>query len=64
MSNPHMTHAMAQTYRAEMYQEARRRQLAAEMSRPSLWTRLIARSPYRQPAPAPVANPASSVASS
>lgn len=62
MSNPHLTHAMGETYRAEMYHEASRRQLAAEAGRPSLWARLIARRSDRQPAP--VARPASSAASS
>lgn len=62
MSNPHFTHAIAETYRAEMYQDASRRQLAAAARQPSLWSRLITRRSDRQPAP--VARPASSVANS
>ena len=64
MTNPHLMHAMAETYRTETHQQASRRQLAAEARRTSLWTRLISRQPARQPVPGPVASPVSSIAGS
>jgi hypothetical protein len=62
MSNPHFSHAIAETHRAEIYREAARRQLAADAGRPSPWSRLIALRPARQPAA--VARPASTVTGS
>jgi hypothetical protein len=62
MSNPHFTHAIAETHRTELYREASRRQLATEAGGPSLWSRLIALRPARRPAA--VTRPASTVVGS